>query len=88
MRLPNRHTTLVLYQEFQGPLNLDVKPPYRTFATLCPLVDPDMVGESLCPGGPPVEQTLLLLWGKGSANLIFNDCWLCRCKDMSWAKVN
>ena len=59
----------------------------RTFAALCPLVNPEEVGNSLCPGGPPIEQTLLLLWGKKTDLLIVDDCWQFNCKDWVWKKV-
>ena len=79
---------LRLMQEFDGPLIFDTKPKHRVFTTLCPLVDPNMVGKALCPGAPPVEQTLLLLWGKEHLELIVDDCWLLHGDDMTWTKVN
>lgn len=75
-------------QEFEGPLILDTKPRHRVFTALCPLIDPSMVGKALCPGGPAVEQTLLLLWGKENIELIVDDCWLFHGDDMTWSKVN
>ena len=73
-------------QQFEK-LDLSLKPMHRTFATLCPLIDPEVVGESLCPGGPPVEQNLLMLWGKKTDNSIVEDCWLFSVGDRQWRKV-
>ncbi len=78
---------LLLLQEFDGPIAPDIRPTERTFSTLCALRDPDVVGTPLCPGGPPIEQTLLLLWGKKSPTVILDECWLLNCEDMSWTEV-
>ena len=81
------HTMWLILQEFDGPLALNLSPTHRRFATLCPLIDPDVVGKQLCPGGPSMEQTLFLLWGKMSHQQIIEDGWLFHCDDMTWNKV-
>ena len=66
---------------------MTTKPIHRTFTTLCPAIDPEVVGQSLYPGGPPMQQNLLLLWGKEKDHLIVDDCWIFSVKDMRWNKV-
>ena len=67
---------------------MDVSPTCRTFATLCPLIDPEMVGIKFGPAVPPLEQKLFLLWGKKTDNEIIPDSWVFDAKKKQWNQVS
>ncbi len=76
-----------IVKEFDGPIIPEVRPSFRNFTTLCPLINPEMVGVQLGPSLPPLEQKMLLLWGKRHQNEIVADSWIFDMEQSTWSQV-
>jgi len=63
-------------------------PTPRSFSTLTPLVDPELVGEWLCNHGPIMTQRMVMLWGKNRDQQICNEAWILDMESFIWMEVD
>ena len=85
-------SSYITNQSFTGPIKCSSPsqpwPIGRTFATLTPLIEPEMVGQRLCGCGPILRQKVLLLWGKNLDRIICDEAWILDVETQTWIQVS
>jgi len=85
-------SSYITNQSFTGPIKCSsLSQPWpigRTFATLTPLIEPEMVGQRLCGCGPVLGQRVLLLWGKNLDRIICDEAWILDVETQTWIQVS